>query len=269
MLPTNSETVDGKLLRFSRTGKGPPLILAHGYPDNLQIWSCIAPLLAQQFEVIAFDWPGMGCSDAWQGGATPDHLAERLARLMDHWKLERATILASDMGAQPALVFAARFPDRIRKLVVMNCLAFWDQETSWEIAVLRKFGWNRFLIKNFPRLIFFRALHTFLPHGIRLSRDVQEDLWHSFRKREVRSYISKMCAGYQGTLHSLPDVYSRITCPTLILWSENDKHFPLVHAEKLYAAIPHSSLIKIPDASHWVFYSDPGRVVSHLLPFLD
>jgi pimeloyl-ACP methyl ester carboxylesterase len=78
-----------------------------------------------------------------------------------------------------------------------------------------------------------------------------------------------MCAGYQGTLHLLPEIYSRIRCPALILWSENEKHFPLIHAENLHAAIPHSLLQKIPNGTHWVFYADPEIVFSCLQPFLD
>src|SRR5436190_31496 len=61
MLPTSLEKLSsGRLLRIARLGSGPPLVLLHGYPDNLQIWSELAVRLADHFEVIAFDWPGMG-----------------------------------------------------------------------------------------------------------------------------------------------------------------------------------------------------------------
>ena len=63
---------------IARLGSGRPVILLHGYPDNLQIWSEVAIRLADQFEVIAFDWPGMGNSDDWSGGTTPFHMADRL-----------------------------------------------------------------------------------------------------------------------------------------------------------------------------------------------
>lgn len=70
MLATSHELIDGKRLRIAHLGDGPPLLLLHGYPDTLQIWSNLAPLLAARFHVIAFDWPGMGESEAWSGGAT-------------------------------------------------------------------------------------------------------------------------------------------------------------------------------------------------------
>ena len=58
MLATTIETHGGRELRVARSGSGRPVILLHGYPDNLQVWSELAPRLAERCEVIAFDWPG-------------------------------------------------------------------------------------------------------------------------------------------------------------------------------------------------------------------
>ena len=70
MLPVRFDEVEGKRVRYFRGGEGPPIVFLHGYPDNLQMWSAVAPLL-EGFETVAFDWPGMGGSEAWAGGATP------------------------------------------------------------------------------------------------------------------------------------------------------------------------------------------------------
>src|SRR5260370_1028943 len=72
---------NGRRLRVAGLGDGSPLVLLHGYPDNLQIWCELVPRLADRRRVIAFDWPGMGRSEAWPGGATPMHMAERLLAL--------------------------------------------------------------------------------------------------------------------------------------------------------------------------------------------
>src|SRR5882724_6844527 len=130
MLSTSMEMLaNGRKLRVARVGSGPPLVLLHGYPDNLQIWCELAPRLADRFEVIAFDWPGMGYSDAWPGGTTPVYMAERLAKIMDHFRIETAHVVGMDMGAQPLLAFAAKFPHRVLRLVVMNSLVLWDERT--------------------------------------------------------------------------------------------------------------------------------------------
>jgi pimeloyl-ACP methyl ester carboxylesterase len=253
MLATTFQTLpDGKRLRVARLGSGPPLVLLHGYPDNLQIWCELAPRLADRFEVIAFDWPGMGYSDAWAGGTTPAHMADRLRRLLDAWGIERAGLVGMDMGGQPALAFAGRHPARVLGLVVMNSLVFGEARTSWEIRILRQFGWNRFILRRLPWLVFKRAEWTFLPRGVVLPPDLRADLWDSFRRPEVRRFVSRLCAGYQGTLPRLPELYAQVRCPTLVLWAGADKHFPPVHAERLHAAVGGSKLEVIPGAEHWM-----------------
>ena len=188
---------------MARLGAGPPLVLLHGYPDNLQIWCELAPRLADRFAVIAPDWPGMGYSEAWPGGATPFHMADRLLALLDAWGLDRVALAGLDMGGQPALAFAARHPERVSRLVVMNSLVQWDEATSWEIRILRRFGWNRLILRRLPRAVFRRAERTFLPRGVHLPPELRADLWSAFRRPEVRAFIAKMCAGYQGTLPQL------------------------------------------------------------------
>lgn len=259
----------GRLLRIARVGSGPAVVLLHGYPDNLQIWSELATRLADQFEVIAFDWPGMGYSEAWPGGTTPFHMAQRLREILDELGIERASLVGMDMGGQPALVFAANHPDRIDRLVVMNSLVQWDEKTSWEIQVLRNYGFNRFVLRKFPRVVFRRAERSFLPRRRKLPSDLRADLWKSFSQNDVRFFIARLCSGYQGTLPQLPEVYRKITCPTFILWGEHDKHFPPNHARRLSAAIPGSILKIIPGAKHWMAWYLADTVAESIGTFLN
>jgi len=258
----------GQSVRVARLGSGPPVVLLHGYPDNLQIWCELAPRLADRHTVVAPDWPGMGQSQAWPGGATPFHMADRLRVLLDAWGFGRVALAGLDMGGQPALAFAARHPDRVSHLVVMNSLVQWDEATSWEIRVLRRFGWNRAILRRLPRLVFRRAQRTFLPRGVRLPADLRADLWDSFRRPEVRDFVAKMCAGYQGTLPRLAELYPSITTPTLILWAGRDRHFPVAHAERLGAAIPGSELQVLADAEHWMPWHDADEVAARIGAFL-
>ena len=253
---------NGKHLRIARLGHGPPVVLLHGYPENLQVWSKLAPLLVDRFEVIAFDWPGMGYSDEWPGGATPQLLAKRLLTIFDELKLSRPTVLGMDMGGQPALAFAAMCSDRIQRLIVMNSLVFGDEQTSWEIKWLRKFGFNRFALRTLPGIIFRRAAGTFLPRDTKLDDRLRNDFWTAFESSAVRKFISKMCAGYQGTLDQLPAMYKTILCPTLVLWAEHDKHFPLVQGTRLHQAIAGSTFNIVRSATHWMPLTHPQELAN-------
>ena len=268
LLPTKFERLrNGKRLRVARLGSGPPLVLLHGYPENLQVFSRLAPRLARHFEVIAFDWPGQGFSDEWPGGATPQLLAKRLLILFNELQIPRPTIVGMDMGGQPALAFAAMFPDSIQRLIVMNSLVFGDEATSWEIDLLRKFGFNRFVLRYVAGVIFLRAESTFLPSGEKLDAELRADFWSAFRQTDVRHFISKMCAGYQGTLPGLPEFYEKIQCPTLVLWAEFDKHFPISQAKRLQATLRTSELTVIPGGTHWMVLTRAEEIAKSIQQF--
>lgn len=252
MLATRFDDVNGKRVRYFRGGEGPPIVFLHGYPDNLQIWSAVAPLLGG-FEVIAFDWPGMGGSEAWAGGATPFHMADRLIALLDHWRIPRAAIVGTDMGGQPAVVAAAQHPDRVSHLIVSGSLLQWDAPTSLDIAVLRKFRFNQFFLKHFPRQVFRRAVPA-------IDEDVRNDFWEHFRRPEVRHFIVRMCAGYQGTLPKLP---SEVSVPTLCLWGSNDRHFPVIHAQRLHGA----KVQIIEGGEHWLPLQKPREFANAVSVF--
>lgn len=268
MLDTVTEVLpNGKKIRVARLGTGVPVIMLHGYPENLQVWNDLAKKLSAHYEVIAFDWPGMGYSEEWSGGATPKHMAKRLAELMDMWKIDKAHLVGQDMGGQPALVFAAQFPSRTISLTVMNSLVQWDVKTSWEISVLRKLKFNMLIIKYFPRLVYMRALSTFLAKGAKVDAGINEDMWKAFSQQRVRNFIVRMCAGYEAQLKKLPELYRQVKCPVFICWGEREKHFPPVHAIKLKENIPHARLDIISGGEHWMCIDKSEEIAGKLLDF--
>jgi len=269
MLQTETRILrNGKRLRLARTGSGSTLVFLHGYPENLQIWSRLIAILSPEYECVALDWPGMGESEEWDGGATPKHMAERLKVILGELGLDSPSIVAMDMGGQAALDYAARFPDHIRNLIVMNSLVFGDERTSWEIRLLRKYGWNRWILRNFPAVVFRRAQRTFLSDGAILTPELAQDFWSSFQRDSVRRFISKMCSGYQGTLPALALRYTEIRCRTLVLWGQHDKHFPVAQAQRLQRTIPGAELVILAGAGHWMAYQDAARVADAASRFL-
>lgn len=259
---------NGKRLRFSRSGAGRDVVFLHGYPDNHRIFDKVTDTLQTDFRCWAIDWPGMGDSEEWPGGATPAHMAGRLAQILAELGIERPVLVAHDMGGQAILEFAAADPQSVAKLIVMNTLAFGDGPTSWEIRWLRDYGWNRRILKYLPHAVFWRGLLTFLPKGSSLSAAVRKDLWLSFKRASVRRFISKMCAGYQGVLPKLPARYAQIDTPTLILWGEHDAHFPVAQGERLHASIVGSRFRVLPSGTHWMVWARAEEVAAEIREFL-
>lgn len=254
LLQTKYTVIENKQLRFFELGdlNNKVLVLLHGYPDSLQIWHKLAPLLAKHYYVIGFDWPGMGESEGWQGGATPVVMAQRLKKIIEHFQLQSIHLLAHDMGGQAALVFASLFPNNTGFVYVMNSLLMWNQKTSWEINLLRRFRFNEFVLNHLPQLVFRRAAHTFVEHRQAIENELESELWLQFKKKEVRNYIVRMCAGYNAQLQKLPSYYKNITCPVTLIWAEKGKHFSIQHAYAFMEVCPHTKIVSIKSAQHWM-----------------
>jgi pimeloyl-ACP methyl ester carboxylesterase len=265
LLPTTNVDVGGRPVRVARLGAAAdPIVFLHGYPDTLQVWARCASRLASTHAVLALDWPGMGESEAWPGGATPVHMADRLAAVLDACGVRPVTLVAHDMGGPPALEFAARHPERVRRLVVGNSLVAADGPTSWEIAVLRRFAWNRWLLRRAPRVVFERAVRSSLPRGSSLGDAVREDLWRSFRRPEVRAFISKMCAAYQGTLPALKEALPSVRAPVHVLWGADDHHFPPAQGQWLVERLRDATLEIVPGGAHWMAWHDADTVADRI-----
>lgn len=113
----------------------PPLILLHGNADHARSWDWTARALRDRFHVIAMDLRGHGDSD-WSadgGYLTPYHVLD-LVELVEHLGFERVTILGHSFGGNISWQFAALYPDKMEKLVVVdglgpapNAIANWEK----------------------------------------------------------------------------------------------------------------------------------------------
>lgn len=119
---------------FSRIGgRGPPLLLLHGYPETHAMWHRVAPALARDFTVIAPDLRGYGRSDCPSSDGNHRAYSKRtmaldLAGLMSALGFERFRIMGHDRGALAAFRLALDAPERVERLVLLDIVAtadFW------------------------------------------------------------------------------------------------------------------------------------------------
>ena len=146
---------NGIRLSVHRGGRGAPLILLHGFPQNHLCWAEIAPALAQTHDVIVPDLRGYGESDAPPD--TPDHsayskreMAADILGLMDALGLQRASVIGHDRGARVAYRFALDHPDRIDRLAILEVVPTGDFWAAWTADLaLAAYHWT-FLAQPSP-----------------------------------------------------------------------------------------------------------------------
>ncbi|MFF3562017.1 alpha/beta fold hydrolase [Streptomyces sp. NPDC002574] len=111
--------VAGIGLHYVIGGRGPTLLLVHGYPQTWYEWHDIMPVLAEHYTVIAPDLPGAGQSDAPPSGYDKKTMAAELhALLMSLGRGGDVRIVGHDIGTMVAYSYAAQYPATVKKLVL-------------------------------------------------------------------------------------------------------------------------------------------------------
>ncbi len=114
-------SINGIKMAFDDHGKGPAVILIHGFPFNRKMWaSQIAALAGNGFRVIAPDLRGFGDSKTGEAGFSIRVFADDIARLMHHLGIGRAVMVGMSIGGEVALDLLKRYP---RKVVATSILA--------------------------------------------------------------------------------------------------------------------------------------------------
>lgn len=108
--------VNGQSLRFVMGGEGPAILLVHGWLGTSYSWRRLMPILADSFKVVAVDMRGYGDSTKPYTGYDGLTLKEDLRAVVALLGLQNVTVIGHDMGALPALLYAAHHPDEVKAL---------------------------------------------------------------------------------------------------------------------------------------------------------
>ncbi|MDC0661886.1 alpha/beta fold hydrolase [Marinobacter sp. SS21] len=118
----------------------PPVVMLHGWLDNSLSFVKLAPVVAEHAETYALDLPGHGHSDhraASQSYLLVDYVAD-LAELLETHFDKPVDLVAHSLGGVIAMLFAATFPERVRKLVVIDSFGPLSREPAELIPQLRR-----------------------------------------------------------------------------------------------------------------------------------
>ncbi len=118
-------------ISFSDSGSGNAIILLHGYLENSSMWDFCIQEMAKNNRVIAIDLLGHGQSDCLGYIHTMEDQAEMVFAVLQHLKINKATLIGHSMGGYVALAFAELYPENLKSLVLMN-------STSYEDSLERK-----------------------------------------------------------------------------------------------------------------------------------
>ncbi|WFU54353.1 alpha/beta hydrolase [Bradyrhizobium pachyrhizi] len=161
---------NGVVTAFEKTGRGDPIVLLHGGEADHAMFDGLAPVLAENFTVIAYDQRDSGATRNPPSSYSLADLADDTAALIGGLGYDRAHVFGTSLGGQIAQVLAARHPDRIDRLILSSTwkvnrspldvnadafrkLASWRADTIANASKIAEFFFPPAYLRTRPELI--------------------------------------------------------------------------------------------------------------------
>jgi haloacetate dehalogenase len=229
-------SVAGMQIACAVGGSGPPVLMLHGFPQNLAMWARVAPALAKHFTVVCADLRGYG--DSAKPKCLPDRsnyafraLAADQIGLMRHLGFERFHVIGHDRGGRTAHRMALDHPDAVLTLTVMDIVPTYAMlmDTNRHVAgaywhwyfLSQPEPFPERLIGNDPDFFYETCL---VGWGASKISDFDPELLAAYRRSwRDPAMIHGSCSDYRAAAsidleHDAADIDRKVACPTLAFY---------------------------------------------------
>jgi pimeloyl-ACP methyl ester carboxylesterase len=245
-------------------GTGTPMLLLHGFDSSLLEYRRLWHLLTQHRPAWAIDLLGFGFTERPQGchysaAAIKTHLFHAWQQLIN----EPIILLGASMGGAAAIDFALTYPDRVKKLILIDSVGV--QPGPPGKLLVPPLGWLATEFLRSPKV------------RMQISRNAYHDPSYATADAQACAASHLQVPGWRDSLIrftqsggycSLEAQLPQLQPPTLILWGESDRILGTKDANRLHRPIPHSQLIWIPAAGHVPHLEKPDLTAQEIEQWL-
>lgn len=240
-------------------GKGPAVVLIHGFPLNATIWNDTATFLSADLTTFTLDLPGFGSSSNPPENFTIDDVANHVADALVKQGIEKATFVGHSLGGYVALAITALHPEMTDKLVLLHSTAFADSAEKKAnrdkvITFIEENGVIKFT-SNFITPLFANPAHPFIP-----------------AIREIAMQASEFAVtGYTKAMRNRPDrsgVLKNFQRPILVIGGENDSVINPESLKQLAALSPKIKLEMLSNTGHMGMTEAPKETAKIIRAFV-
>jgi pimeloyl-ACP methyl ester carboxylesterase len=267
-------------LHYVRQGEGKLMLFLHGFPEFWYSWRYQIPEFAQDYQVIAVDLRGYNDSDKPQGikNYTVEEIEQDILGLIEGLGYENCILVGHDWGGGIAWSFAHHYPDKIEKLIVMNCphpAKFAQALQKSPQQILKSAYMAFFQLPLLPELLFQWNDYQLLADAFRnttFDKNVfmSEDLEHYKNAAAKRGALTAMLNYYRALPQSLSQEsnWQPLAMPTLLIWGKDDPFLGQELNDNLEAYVRNLQVKYIDHCSHWVQQEKPELVNQVMREFL-
>ncbi len=272
--PTDASVeVNGLRLHY-RDWDGPATVAAlafHGFALNCHSWDEVAPRLNDLIRIRAIDQRGHGLSQ-WAADLTDytrDAMVADVAALVRVLALDRPVIIGHSMGGMNSMTFAARHPEQVRALVLVDVGPEVQVDGAEQV---RRFVAGPYIMDSLDAWVD----HTHQYYPFRSKERIRARLEHSLRptadgkmaKQFDERFRDDAFRGVQRTEQSLWEIAEGLRCPTLLVHGGDSPVLSLEQARQFAERVAGVRLVSIPGAGHSVAGDKPDEFVAAVRAFL-
>ena len=241
--------------------------IQHGFGRSSKFWYHWVPLLAGQYRVLRRDMPGHGRS-ADPGSDYPwtlEAVLDDMLRFLDALDLRRVHYVGESAGGLFGMAFAARYPDRLKSLILCSSPPIVRKATIDELVKPLGLASQQAALDELP-------MSDFVRNSVKqrmltaVSSDHVEWLIGEWSKN--RSHVLNSLTKLLDTIDMTPQL-GRIKVPTLILAPTRSPIASLASQRKMARMIPNSELVEIPGVGHETYVDQAHVCTSAIKSFLE
>lgn len=234
--------INGISVHYAVWGDGSPLILLHGGLGNMEYFGGQIAELAKQYRVIAMDSRGHGQSTRNADPYSYGLMAKDVIGLMDHLKIDKASIVGWSDGGIIGLDIAMNYPDRLDRLFAFGA--------NTNVAGLKP------NVDKDP---------TFAKYIEVAGKDYER---LSKTPKDYNDFVAAISQMWATQPDYKPEQLAKITAPVAIADGEHDEAIRQEHNVEMAKAIPGAKLVILPGVSHFAMLQDPKLFTQAVLEFL-
>ncbi len=263
-LTKNEIKIDDHTIVYLEGGKGPAILLLHGYTANKDNWTRFAGYLTKDYHVVIPDIPGYGESSKLMDSSYDlSHQISRLHKFAEALKLENFHIAGNSMGGFFAGIYAVRYPDEIISVGLFDAAGVTSLEKSAVMKMMEK-GENPLVLKDssdMPRLSALVFVNPpSLPYPLRKVMLKTALANRKFYEKEFK----EMEPDFLSLEKELPNVKAQ----TLILWGDRDKILDVSSVPVFEKGLRNHKTVIINDCGHLPMIEKPKETATQYIDFI-
>lgn len=272
---TQEVATNGTTIHTRIGGKGPAVVLLHGYGETGDMWAPLAADLARDHLVIVPDLRGMGLSAKPAGGYDKKTQGQDIAGVLDALKVGKTDLVTHDIGNMVGYAFAAQNRTRVTRFVLMDAplpgVGPWDEILKNPLLWHFRFGGPDMerLVAGRERIYLDRFWNEFSARPERFSEASRVHYAALYAQPgAMHSGFAQFAAFDQDAIDDKAFVAEgKLAMPVLAIGGE--KSFGPMMATVMRFAATDVTEATIPDAGHWLMEEQPKATIAAVRGFLD